>query len=60
MSLLSSANGSTSPIGLKTIKRLLEKSLLVNTPLKKQYTLFAKSGFSDSLEGEGAACFSGL
>ena len=36
---------------------LKEKSILINSPLKRHFILFSKSGFSDSLKDEEVACF---
>ena len=45
------------PVGLNVFHRLKEKSLLINSSLKKSFVLFSKSGFSKALEDEEVRCF---
>ncbi len=45
------------PVGLSLLSRLKEKSLLIDSSLKKSFVLFSKSGFSEALEDEEVRCF---
>ena len=39
------------------LEALKQKSILINSPLKRRFVLFSKSGFSDSLKDEEVAYF---